>query len=142
MLIGGLPYATLQDFALAALPPKATVNVSVAVIQKALLDASGEMDDRGFNARFVLPLVSVGPGTVQKCCDLAAWYSLKLRGFDPNSDPAVKLGYTEAIKWLDDVANDRAQPVVVDSSSGGDTAAAPMVASSPSRGWESPVVID
>ena len=139
-----MAYATIAQFQATGLPAKALIGVPTSNLQAALDNASGEMDDRAFNARFVLPLFSWGTGVVQKCIDIAAWIALRDRGFDPNQplDIAIRTGYTDALKWLDDVANQRAQPVVIDSSQNGNTAAAPVVMSSPPRGWEAPPIVD
>src|SRR5262245_66553032 len=69
----------------------------------------------GYLGRYTMPLVVWGDDIRGHVCRMAYWYALSRRGFNPEaaSDIAVRLGYTDAVKWLTQVRQGLVNPVGV-----------------------------
>src|SRR4051812_25667187 len=129
-----MAYATIADLESSGLPGKALTTVTTDQKTAALNNASGVMNGY-FNARFVLPIHAPYSYDLVFCCvAIAGWMLLTTRGFDPTQggDIVVRQRYEDAMRWLNDVANERVQPVVIDSAPG-QQSVAPAVSSLPPR---------
>lgn len=111
-------YATRADLvgniAAAALAHPST---GTAVQDAKLLQASEEIDGY-LRDQYALPLKSWGSDLVQRCCDIAAYRLICLRGFNPEADGLYLTNYEKATAWLKLVAEGKVSPDVVDSSPG------------------------
>jgi phage gp36-like protein len=99
----------------AALAPLSTQQQNEA-LQAASAELNGRLGDQ-----YIFPLKTWGYDLVVHTCEVAAWYLLKARGFNPSNglDLAIRKGYEDAIKWAQDVAEGKVQPdSIVDSSVG------------------------
>ena len=129
-------YATTTDLANLGLPSQLIAGIPSAQ-QSAALDSASATVDSYLSARFILPLKSWGQDLTRATCELAAWSILSTRGFDPDSggDAAVRQRFEDTMRWLRDVADERATPAgVVDGSSSG-TTIAPKIFTNTPRGW-------
>lgn len=91
--------------------------------------------------RYALPLVSWSDDVKRCTAHIVAFDLLSLRGFNPRSgsDVAIKLRRDEAVKWLDEIVDGRAEPEsIVDSSTDTDERG-PLVASDDAQGWDYPL---
>lgn len=104
-------YATADEFKESGLPPVALLGLDDATIDKCIERASGLVDSY-IGQRFKLPLVSYGNDIKQCAIDLAAFYTMKHRGFQPGAADAdtVRMAFEDALRWLKDVQAGRATP--------------------------------
>jgi len=110
-------YATRAELVQLGIADAALAKVS-ADDQDTALAAASRVADSYLIRRFTLPLTSWGDDLKQAICDIVAYRLMKARGFNPQRSDADQLrdGYTDAIKWLKDVADSKATPVgIVDS---------------------------
>lgn len=141
-------YASVPDF-IACLPQTAWGARTLADVQKALTDASGDFDDY-FRGVVPLPLLSVSPSVSRHCAYHARYLFMGGRGFSPvtDADKDIIAADLEAMLWLDKVQRrvlfpfrpqdiDPSASLPVNLTPGG--SAQPAVLSQPSRGW-SPTV--
>ncbi len=128
-------YATIDDFEAFGLPSGALANLSFKA-QQAIFLAASRRADMFLRDRYHLPLrCPIDPALTQIVCQLAAWFSLSVRGFNPNAngiDAVVRMNYDDAIKALTGIANGQQQLCVVQASPQSDQ---PQMYSSPSRGF-------
>lgn len=111
-------YATSTEFSDQSLPSESLTGISAGTINAALTWASGKINSY-LGKRYALPLVSYGEDLKLACCDLAAWYLIKRRGFKTNagSENAIVKAHDDSIQWLRDVAKGLAEPdAIVDAS--------------------------
>jgi phage gp36-like protein len=107
------------------------------------INGASRVIDSYLRARFQLPLVQVGEDVKRACAILAVYDLISARGFNPEgtaSEANFRLRYQDTIKWLERIADGRAEPDVTDSSSGaheGYSPAGPAVSTSTQRGWSS-----
>ena len=140
-------YASRADFFLRGIPSTARGRLSDDQIDGALADASAFMDSK-FRGRYALPLVAWGPEITQKCCEVAAYYAMQIRGYNPASGADVNIlqRYQLADEWLDKVQRQAAHPDVTPQATQSPTFNRPTVISSSSsvsgggasganRGW-------
>ena len=128
-------YATYTELQTYGLPAAAIGSISTADQQSAC-DAASSIADGYLAARFHLPLATWSTDIKVAVCKIAASLLMQRRGYNPDggSDPTIRDGYMDAIKWLRDVAEDRATPNVT--VSGGDgPESAPRIYSATPRGW-------
>jgi phage gp36-like protein len=116
--VGAQAYATRADLsssiAAAALSHPST---GTAAQDAKLLQASEEID--GFlRDQYQLPLEDWGSDLVQRCCDIAAYRLVCLRGFNPDADGLYLENYKQALAWLKLVAEGKVSPDVIDASGG------------------------
>lgn len=133
-----MSYATIDELKTFGINPDALTGIDDPRLQAALDAASGVAD--GYLAsRFTLPLTGTIPVDLkQRVCDMAAWFALKARGINPESNESVKDGYDQAIAWLRDVSRGLVKPQVTDSPVETITNAqtrTPIILSNPKRNW-------
>lgn len=131
-----MAYATTTDLARLGLPAAALTGVS-STVQEAALDAASRLADSYLRARYATPLTSYGVDLTRAVCSIAAWDLLRVRGYDPNrgGDEAVRLGHTDAVKWLRDVSNGVAHLAGLTESESESWPEAIGVVSDDPRGW-------
>jgi phage gp36-like protein len=130
--------ATLSDLAtLPGVPAAALATISTPVKQAAL-DAASERALGMIGGRFKRPLVSWEQDLRHVVCQLATYWLLVDRGFNPvaGGDPNIRLMFQDALSWLTQVARQEISPNIVgaaDQSPGFDN---PRIISQPSQGWK------
>lgn len=104
-------YATTTDLARVGIGAAALSGVSTAA-QEAALDAASALADGYLCSRFTLPLSAWGADLTGAVARMAAWEVLRVRGYDPQAggDEAVRLGYTDSMRWLEGVQAGRVSP--------------------------------
>ena len=138
-------YAQPADLANTGLTAAALNGVSNGAQVAALQEASGYINS-ALADQFTLPLIQWGADIRNVCVQIASWYCLRARGYNPTKDADVTIlkGYAQAMSWLDDVAAGKKTPdQLIDSSAGPVEAGAPQVLSpapinstgSQLRGW-------
>lgn len=138
-----MSYASVADFKLLGLPPKALDNVDATQIQAALDAGAAEMDTLAFGPSpdVELPIFAPFPMDVKLTnVRLAIITVMGLRGFQPGGvDATFFLAQREmGEKWCYRVADGKAVPRVTDSSQPPGTYSAPEVTSNPPEGWLCP----
>lgn len=134
-------YAT-KDALGAAINPAALSGVSPAAMDVAIADASAEADGY-LRSQFTLPLLAVNdPALRRHVANMAIYQLMVARGYNPEAEgDGLRQRYTDAIAWLKGVGAGSITPNVTDSaggsSSGVSAGAAPVVISSPQRGFSS-----
>lgn len=127
-------YASLQDLDDCGIPLAALETLDKKLIQRQLDRASGFTD--GFlRDSYTLPLgAPIDPALTMAVCQLAVWWLLSRRGFDPQNpgDKVVYQGYKDALVWLKLVANKKIAIQVVQASP---ASLQPNVASNCPRGY-------
>jgi hypothetical protein len=128
-------YCEPQDVFNLALPAVALATVPPDVMAGACLAATDEA--ASYLAAYKdLPLKSWGYALRLHTSNMAAYHAVKRRGYNPDNDPTIRLGYTDAIRWLQGSGGGGAKsdPSMVDSipEHGSESA---YVMSEPSRGW-------
>ncbi len=132
-------YAQILDLQQQGINPAAIGGPTAPTDQQlnaGLTAASGFADDYLGN-RYKLPLQApYPPSLVMWVCQMAAWFVMKVRGFNPEGDPTVRKGFEDGRAWLRDVSNGDATPYgVVDSSGSSQIPEVPEVYSNCPRGW-------
>lgn len=112
----GQAYATTAD--LYATISSAALNhpSTQAPAQQAQLLRASEAIDGYLRDQYELPLVKWGTDIVDKCCDIAAYRLVCLRGFNPELDGVYFDNFKMALDWLKQVSNGTVSPDVIDSS--------------------------
>jgi phage gp36-like protein len=133
-------YAQVTDLA-AGINPAALAGVDPTTQAGAIADASALIDSY-LRQQFTLPLTKVGTDVRRVCVNVAIYYILVGRGYNPEagSDPGIRARYEDAIAWLKAVASGTAIPDITDSTPGGaegEIGARPLVISSDQRGFSS-----
>lgn len=127
-------YATLDDLAEAGCPPAAFGSVAFTTQQRALQRAS-RFADSYLRDRYNLPLeCPYDQGLVDAVVQIATWRLMQRRGFNPNDpgDASLRVGFEDAVKWLERIANGQAQICVVQNSP---ASLQPVVGTNASRGY-------
>lgn len=140
-------YAQISDLFALAMPATARGTLTDAQLNDCLEKASGEMDAY-FAGRYALPLVSWDDVTTEKCCLIAYYRAMRLRGYNPaaSGDTGIKDDRDEAIAWCIRVQKQQAHPNVTPQPTQTPTYTQPTVLSSsvvnlatgctaPKRGW-------
>ena len=98
--------------------------------------AASEFADGYLASRFKLPLASWGTDLRIAVASVAAWTTLCMRGFNPDSpgDSVIRQRRDDAEKWLDKVSRGSIVPGIVDSTPTTQEAG-PRVSSGALRGW-------
>jgi phage gp36-like protein len=135
-----LQYAVRSDLA-SGINAAAIAGVPTAT-QDAAIDAASREMDSYFRGQFTLPFTQVGADVRQKTVDMAVFFIMKGRGYNPDAgaDALIEDAYDKAIAWLKLVAQGTVVPDVTDSTTGsaeGRPGSRPTVISSPSRGFSS-----
>lgn len=102
-------YAKRADLGL-SFREKALETEDAEKLAKQLLSATSDIDD-ALNVNYPLPMTSWPPSITQRCADIGAWRVLKSIGFQPEgSDEVIRLGFEDATKWLEKVAQRKIVP--------------------------------
>jgi len=104
------------------------------------IDAASRLIDSFLRAQFTLPLTQVGGDVKRACINIAVYYVLVGRGYNPEvgEDPGIRQRYEDAIAWLKMVSAGKAVPDITDSSEGSEEGlpgSSPTVISSSQRGF-------
>lgn len=127
-------YATLQDLDDCGIPLAALETLDKKLIQRQLDRASGYAD-AFLRDSYTLPFVApFDPGLVMAVCQLAVWWLLSRRGFDPENpgDKVVYQGYRDAMDWLKLVANKK---IAIAKNEANPVSLQPNVSSNTPRGY-------
>ncbi len=93
-------YASPDDVARLALPPRTVASLDVGTQADCCLAATAESDGY-LSGRLQLPLVSWADDLTLHTANLAAFYMMKRRGFTPGGyDDLIVKGRDDAIAWL------------------------------------------
>ena len=103
-------YATIDDLTRFGLPAAAFSDLSADDVQAAL-DAASTVADSYLSLRFTVPYQNPGADIKDAVCRIAAFNIMSSRGFNPDGDAGqLRLRYEDAIRWLEKVAREAAQP--------------------------------
>ena len=102
-------YATTSDLASVGIPAQALSGVS-AGDQDAALVAASRLIDSFISSHVTTPMTTYGQDITQACVDLAAYRLMVKRGYNPDASQAFRLGYEDALRWLDSISRGRALP--------------------------------
>ena len=108
-----MSYGDLTDLVNMGLPANALGALTTPQKQAALDDATDEMNTY-FAGRYPLPLLTWDNAVKAKCCEIAAYRLMCIRGFNPASgaDVNYRLRYQDAIRWCEGVRNKAIHPTV------------------------------
>lgn len=140
-----MSYSTLAEFALLGMSAAAQARYPVGAPQAALNAAQKRLHGYFRAADLDVPLPSPDEDVKLAECQIAAWILVSVHGRDAVSegDATLETNYRTAIKWCEDVAAGKVQPVaVVDQvTQDADTAFAGgyAVVSDTARGWDGTV---
>lgn len=128
----GQQYATRADLYGTMAQAALTHPSTGPAVQDAKLMEASELVDGYLRQQFQLPLTRWGSDLVRKVCDVAAYYLVCVRGFNPEADGHYLANFESAEKWLLQVSKGLISPDVVDGSTGAEPgrqadAAAPLV---------------
>jgi phage gp36-like protein len=124
-------YCNNQDLSDLAIPNVALGDIVPEVRANACLVASDEAASY-LGQDHDMPLQSWGNALRLHTANMAVYHLMKRRGFNPEADEIIRLGYTDAIAWLKSGA--RTDKSIVDTTPEATSNAAYMV-SRPARGW-------
>lgn len=128
-----MSYATVAEMKQVGINADALTGLSDADLQQAL-DSASSVADGYLRSRYYLPIQSPYPDDlVLRVAEIGAFLALKARGFSPDANPEIRMGYKDAIDWLEGVSMNRIQPAITDSRPS--SAAEPRIVSKASRGW-------
>lgn len=135
-----LQYAVAADLD-SGISANAIAGVTTPNKTEAIEDAS-RLIDSFLRAQFTLPLTQVGGDVKRACINIAVYYVLVGRGYNPDAgeDPGIRQRYDDAIGWLKMVSAGKAVPDITDSTPGaaeGVPGSRPTVISSSQRGFSS-----
>lgn len=105
-------YASIQDLQDAGLPPAALEGGPAFAAQERALMRASRFADTYLRDRYRLPLsCPIDQALVQAVVQIATWYLMVRRGFNPGSglDVAVRQGYDDAVAFLRGIANGQNQ---------------------------------
>jgi phage gp36-like protein len=127
-----MAYITSAEFAIFGLPPAAYAGIAPALVTAAIEHASG-IADSYIAKRYTLPLTSASEPLKRAVADIAAWFVLGYRGFDPQpqNGAAAQARHDQAIAWLARVATGEVEII------GGGDLGEPLCASSGNLEWSS-----
>lgn len=120
-----------KDLTTLSLPPQAVAGIPELDKAKACLAATDEAVSY-LGRYYDLPVVSWGGALRLHVSNMAVYHLMKRRGFSPDNDPTIRMGYTDAIAWLNRGAG--SDETIVDSTPLTAPNAAYMVSARP-RGW-------
>lgn len=129
-------YATPADIDALGPAALATESISDEDKDKAAIAVSTEFDDY-LNARYTLPLTAWGESLKQHVVNVVAYRLLMKRGWSPVApeDEGVRTGFTDALKWLQLVKDERISPADIVDSTPDVYDAGGFVVSKAKRGW-------
>lgn len=104
-------FADFADFAAYGLPGVATRNLQPTIVARALLGATGKVKSK-LSQRFDLPILAWGIDVCEVTAKIAGYDALSAKGFNPDGrDENVRTRHNDAMTWLRDVVDSRANPV-------------------------------
>lgn len=129
-------YAVPADIARYGLPATALEVLLPEQLARACLAASGEAEGY-LSSAYTLPLASWDVGTRSHIARMAAYEAMRYRGFDPDSgkDTSLEIGRSEAVTWLNRIANGKLRPPGIVDSTPAATENEVYVASDRGRSW-------
>ena len=142
-----MSYATLAEFPTYGGLPATALGALTSPQQQGQLDAATDEMNTYFAGRYSMPLTVWDNSVKAKCCEIAAYKMICLRGFNPASgaDVNLRMRYLDAIKWCEGVRNKSIHPTVTESGQPSPTLTQPKVitssmvttggASGSTRGW-------
>lgn len=106
------------------------------------IESASRIIDSFLRAQFTLPLTQVGGDIKRACVNIAVYYVLVGRGYNPDAggDPGIRDRFKDAIDWLKLVSAGKVVPDITDSSpeaAEGRPGSRPTVISAPTRGFSS-----
>lgn len=124
-------YSNTDDLQKLTLPASTLAKLSDELRAQAVLAATDEAASH-LGRSFELPLTSWGLALRLHSSNIAGYHAMRLRGFNPDADPTIRMGYTDALAWLDRTAP--SDPTIIDSDVA-TKASSGYVVSDPPRGW-------
>jgi phage gp36-like protein len=111
-------YATPTDLQNVGGTPAFVQSLTAAQMQEAIQNASA-LIDAYLGSYLVLPLIQIDPSITQKCCEIAIWYLITARGYNPQktAEAMFEKRFEQALAFLKDCANNKARPAGVKDSS-------------------------
>jgi phage gp36-like protein len=125
-------YCTNKDIDTFSLPHAALAGMPADLKALACLAATDEAVSY-LGSWFDLPLTAWSMALRMHVSNMAAYHAMKRRGFNPDADESIRLGYTDAIKWLQGPA--KYDPEIEDTTPKESAETAYMI-SQPPRGWQ------
>ena len=129
-------YATPEDLVAYGLPASALQGVPYEQQARACLASSAEAEGY-LGSAYTLPLTGWDIGTRMHVAALAAFQIMRSRGFDADSgkDATLEIGRSEAITWLNRIANGKLRPPAILDGTPTGRETEVYVASSTGRSW-------
>jgi len=129
-------YHTLADMHQYGIDPVACGRVSTPD-QEAIVAARNAWADSKLRGRYNLPLIAWDVDLRMNLSFMSAWDVISRRGYNPAApgDVTIRLRYDDAVKWFDGVERGNTHPNVTETTPSVPTMQAPMVITSPKRGW-------
>lgn len=105
--------------------------------QEAIVAARNIWADSKLRGRYSLPLITWDLDLRMNLSFMSAYDVMSRRGYNPATpgDVNIRLRYADAAKWFDDVERGNTHPNVTESATSTPTMQAPLVITSPKRGW-------
>ena len=129
-------FAGLEDLAENSIPAAALADVALVTKARALLRATDEAVSALQSGGFTPPITAWGSDTTGAVCDLAAYYALKQRGFNPEGSDSLILDAADKAKaWLKMVAAEEIEPAGIVDSTPDEYDGGAFVVSRAPRGW-------
>lgn len=132
-----MPYAVTAQLKLYGLPGAVVDAVEAAIPGSVAgaLEASSRVVDSYLAKKHKIPLVTYGIEVTLATCRLAAYDLLVAYGFNPEgADEQVRARRDDAIQWLRDVSNGRAE-ITTEDETPETSEGSPILVSDPVRDW-------
>lgn len=129
-------YCTPEDVARLSLPPVTLALIPQRDLGEACLAATDEAVSY-LGSHYDLPLTGWGHALTMHTANMAAYHAMRRRGFSPDADETIRLGYTDALEWLKSGARTDGAGIL-DSTPTNNTVAVgadAYLVGRPSRGW-------
>ena len=112
------PFATRSLLPNYGIPAAALGNVTTTQQDACMVSATDEMYTY-LAGRWPIPFVSWDDSITAKCCEIAAYKIVCIRGFNPaaGADMVLRQRYEDAIEWCKGVERKAVHPTVVSASS-------------------------
>lgn len=134
----GSQYCQPSDLTTTGINPFALQDVSNANLVAACVQAS-EVADSYMRGRYALPLSNWGGDVIYRVAQLAVYFALAARGYDPSAgaDTTIRTNYEDAIEWFKGVQRQSVHPDVTPAvpQPGDPIHDLPQVSTSAQRGW-------
>ena len=142
-----MSYATLAEFSTYGGLPATALGTLTTTQQQGQLDAATDEMNTYLAGRYSMPLLVWDNSIKAKCCEIAAYKMICLRGFNPGSgaDVNLRMRYLDAVKWCEVVRNKSIHPTVTETAQPSPTLSQPKIltssmvttggATGTTRGW-------